>query len=84
MKSALPQEKYQYFFEGEYPSTNGLSGKWISEIRIYSGGIPANEGMLAAPDAHESGSPVPWPPLVLGSAGIALVGLYFYMRKKTK
>ena len=31
----LPQEKYQHFYEG-LPSTNGLSGKWIAEIDIFS------------------------------------------------
>ena len=35
MRVCLPQEKYQHFYEG-LPSTNGLSGKWISELRIYS------------------------------------------------
>ena len=85
MKVALPQEKYQYFFEGEYASTNGLSGKWISEIRIYGGGVPANEGAPVVPtDAQSSDSQTPWMPLVLGAAGLALIGTYFYMRKRAQ
>ena len=39
MKVAFPEEKYQHFYDGQYPSSNGLSGKWIAEVRIYSGGI---------------------------------------------
>ncbi len=35
MRVSLPQEEYQHFYQG-FPSTNGLSGKWISELIIYS------------------------------------------------
>jgi hypothetical protein len=81
MRMALPQEKYQHFFEG-LPSTNGLSGKWVNEIRIYSGGVPENVDIFAESHADEPDSTVPWLPLVSGLAGITLVGWYFYMRKK--
>ena len=35
MHEALEQE-YRYNYSGDYPSANGLSVKWISEIAIYS------------------------------------------------
>jgi hypothetical protein len=35
MRVALPHEEYQHFYQG-YPSTNGLSGKWITRLIIYS------------------------------------------------
>jgi hypothetical protein len=35
MRVSLPQEEYQHFYQG-FPSTNGLSGKWISDLIIYS------------------------------------------------
>lgn len=86
MKAALPQEKYQHFFEGQYPSTNGLSGKWISEVRIYSGGVPQNVAVQLPEQTHpaptESG--VPWLPIGLGMAGIGLVALYFWMRREAR
>ncbi len=85
MKIALPQEKYQYFFEGEFPSTNGLSGKWISEIRIYEGGVPEDGGASFVPEDREAAkSPSYWPAFILGLAGAAFIGLYFYMRKKNQ
>jgi len=85
MKIALPEEKYQHFFEGQYPSTSGLSGKWVSEVRIYSGGVPENVTVVLddgtpAPEAKKS---APWLPIILVVAGIALVVVYFLMRRKT-
>lgn len=85
MKNVLPEEKYQHFFEGQYPSTSGLSGKWVSEVRIYSGGVPENatvsldEGS-AAPEAEKS---APWLTIILVVAGVALFVVYFLMRRKT-
>lgn len=86
MKTALPEEKYQHFFEGQYPSTNGLSGKWINEIRIYTDGVPENVNLALADQSHAD---VPdrtlrWLPPVLGLVGVVLVGCYFYLRRKTK
>jgi hypothetical protein len=50
MRVSLPQEKYQHFYEG-LPSTNGLSGKWIDRLIIYS--------QEEAPPAASSAQPVP-------------------------
>jgi len=58
MRVGLPQEKYQHFYEG-LPSTNGLSGKWITRLIIYS--------QEEAPPAASSAQPVPAEPL----AGVA-------------
>lgn len=82
MRTALPQEEYQHFYEG-LPSTNGLSGKWINGIRIYSGGIPEDVDILAS-HADEPDSAAPWLALVAGLVGVTLVGWYFCIGKKAK
>lgn len=84
MKTSLPQEKYQYFFEGEFPSTNGLSGKWISEVRVYEGGVPQDVRVDKAVDQEPRNPAVFWLPLVSGSLGLALVGFYFFTRRKAR
>lgn len=84
MKTALPQEKYQHFFEGQYPSTNGLSGKWVAELRIYSGGVPQNvtielpEQSTPAPAEDKT----PWLPIIMGIGGLGLLGVYYCLRRK--
>jgi hypothetical protein len=80
MKIALPEEKYQHFYSG-LPSTNGLSGKWISEIRIYSKTPPPQPTDKAVPYSTET--PIPWFPIGLGAAGIVLViaGILVFRRK---
>jgi hypothetical protein len=50
MRVSLPQEEYQHFYQG-FPSTNGLSGKWITDLMIYS--------QEDAPSAATSAQPVP-------------------------
>lgn len=84
MKLALPQERYQHFFEGQYPSTNGLSGKWISEVRVYSGGVPANLQLATADESHatQPEQSLPWLSIGLGLVGLALVGWFFWARRK--
>lgn|GEM_PF-1633842 len=37
MNKTLPSQA-QYFYSGLYPSTGGLSAKWVDEVRIYRGG----------------------------------------------
>jgi len=54
MRVSLPQEKYQHFYQG-LPSTNGLSGKWITELIIYS--------QEEAPPAASSAQLAPTEPL---------------------
>jgi len=40
MHECLPQSNWHYYFDGsiQYPSTHGLSIKYINEISVYSGG----------------------------------------------
>jgi hypothetical protein len=81
MQVCLPQEKYQHFYEG-FPSTNGLSGKWICEVRIYSGGVPKNL-------AVEKGQNPPindnqWVSIALGALALALLGLGIYIVVRQK
>jgi len=91
MKLALPQEKYQHFYDGQFPSTNGLSGKWIAEVRIYSNGIPAGLKIdyttANYPPSHSdveasNGPTVPFMPISLGVIGILLLatGIFLFLR----
>jgi hypothetical protein len=79
MKVCLPEEEYQHFYEG-YPSTNGLTGKWINEIRIYTVGTSVEVGAGAKhTDASSSSKSFPWIPVVLGGVGLLAVGLGIYL-----
>lgn len=46
MHETLP-ESTQHFYGDLYPSTGGLTVKWIDEIRIYTGGYHGERGALA-------------------------------------
>jgi hypothetical protein len=84
MRVCLPEEKYQHFYEG-LPSTNGLSAKWVSEVRVYAKGAPDRIETGDLNHTGEVGSrTIPWLPIVLGSLGLLLVGwsLYFFTRRK--
>jgi hypothetical protein len=79
MKVCLPEEKYQHFYEG-LPSTNGLSGKWISEIRIYPGSASGDISEGAVHDGtSENSKQFPWFPVVLGVAGLLAFGSGIYL-----
>jgi hypothetical protein len=77
MKTAMPQEKYQHFYQG-LPSTNGLSGKWINELRIYPGGVPAAT-TTERPVPYTETRDLPRLSIALGSAGMVLVLLGIVM-----
>ena len=78
MRICLPQEEYQHFYEG-LPSTNGLSVKWASEVRVYTGGASGKiEEDDFRPAEYVENHAVPWFPVILGSLGLILVGLSFY------
>lgn len=83
-----PEEGYSHFYqdsEGFWPSTNGLSGKWIDSIVMYPTGtapeIPESDEHAAVADSPRR---VPWLPIGLGAAGLLLVGVavYFIVIKK--
>jgi hypothetical protein len=86
MQATMPAgEGYSHFFEGIWPSTNGLSGKWIDGIFIYpTGTAPEIPESDASTTPEHSSSKVPWLPIGLGAAGLLLVGVavYFVVRKK--
>jgi hypothetical protein len=86
MKIAFPEEKYQHFYEG-LASTNGLSGKWITEIRIYKSGVtPAAETDLPVNDNNITATTksIPWLVIILGAAGLILIGLAIYIQWKKR
>ncbi len=79
MRLTLP-EKSVYFYEGLYPSTSGLTVKWISELRIYEGGYTGEKGLLAksmmtqtAP--KETKSPLFIPVIIAGLGAAAVLAL---------
>jgi len=73
------RRKVPAFYDGQYPSSNGLSGKWIAEVRIYTGGIkpgvkidytPANYGTRDDTTSPPPRAGFPWLSLVSIIAGI--------------
>jgi len=52
MRVCLPQEEYQHFYQG-LPSTNGLSGKWIDRLIIYSQEDASSAGASSQPSSAE-------------------------------
>jgi hypothetical protein len=52
MRLTLPQEEYQHFYQG-FPSTNGLSGKWINRLIIYSQEEPPPAGTISQSVSRE-------------------------------
>jgi len=95
MRISLPQEKYQHYYEGQFPSTNGLSGKWIAEIRIYSGGIKPGMKLDYSVALYsnsedisvEEPAPVsiPWAGIGVSIAGVLLLvaGLFMLIRRNS-
>lgn len=75
MRETLP-EKSVYFYEGLYPSTSGLTVKWVSEIRVYEGGYTGETGVLAK--SMTTQTPVPTKaassPLFFGSVIAGMFG----------
>ncbi len=83
MKTTLTKQKYQHFFEGQYPSTNGLSGKWITELRICSGGKHGESDIkLESNPAAGLKSSLPWTPISLGLVGVVMIGAYFFISRR--
>jgi hypothetical protein len=83
MKVCLPDEKYQHFYEG-LPSTNGLSGKWIREVAIYTGEPPITSGE-DIPGGTPDDADLPIVPIAIGAVGaIIIVGSVVMFRRKQK
>ena len=86
MHECLP-EMSQHFYE-IYASTNGLSVKWVDEVRVYSGGYSGERGGPAKtlPDdtsAAASGNSLWWV-VVAAIAGVLLVAgaIYVFIRRR--
>lgn len=73
MYECLP-EKCQHFYE-LYPSTNGLSVKWVDEVRIYSDGYTGDSGGPAKsmPEGTPTKDPIPGFEILFAIAGLLLV-----------
>jgi hypothetical protein len=56
MHECLPNEA-QHFYNELYPSTNGLSVKWVSEIAIYPEGAPIPSQATPTPTSEDESSP---------------------------
>jgi hypothetical protein len=66
MNVTLPAQA-QYFYSGLYPSTSGLSPKWVNEVRIYRGGFTGDRS------APIKDTPTPTPTRMAGLSLIPLV-----------
>lgn len=86
MRVCLPEERYQHFYEG-LPSTNGLSGKWIDAVVICPAGttpvVPVTGEGAEVSGTDQSGR-TPWLPLMLGGAGLLMVGAAAYLIVRTR
>lgn len=90
MRVALPHEEYQHFYQG-YASTNGLSGKWITRLVIYSqeeppAGATAAQSVPEEPLTNEAETQTKRPssdsesaalmtPMLWMALGVGVVGL---------
>lgn len=90
-KTMPPEEGYSHFYhdaEGFWPSTNGLSGKWIDAMYIYNTSSPPDLNLTANnPGGSDTTTPsVPWLPITLGLGigGAIMIGLaiFFVIRKR--
>ncbi len=82
MHECLP-EQCQHFYGDLYPSTNGLSVKWVDEIRIYTGGYTGDAGGPAKsmPTPTPIPSPIPGFEIIFAIAGLLLV-VYALRRRR--
>lgn len=86
MRECLPEQS-QHFYE-IYASTNGLSVKWVDEIRVYTGGYTGERGAPAKAmptENDDTSGQAPWAPIAGGVAGgVLVIGLGVYLvRRRT-
>ncbi len=60
-------EEYWYYYSGEYPTTTGLSGQYVSDLIIYSN-VPAAYTITASAGANGSISPAGSVPVAYGGS----------------
>jgi hypothetical protein len=86
MRVCLPEEEYQHFYQG-FPSTNGLSGKWITRLEVLPHGADPPPLDDRDADTVENGSgflkPVMWVILGCGIVGVVFIarGIHRLRRK---
>jgi hypothetical protein len=85
MQVCLPEEKYQHFYEGK-PSTNGLSGKWISRIYIYPAGknpdIKQPTEQIASDEKPDDDLPLT--SIALAGGGLVLIAAAVFVMRRDK
>jgi hypothetical protein len=86
MQECLPTLSQHFYSEGSniYPSTNGLSVKWVDELRIYTGGYTGDRGGPAKTLPDNTSGQIPWIPIVGGVVGAIIVAgliIYFVRRR---
>jgi PKD repeat protein len=59
--------EYWYYYSGQYPTTTGLSGQYVSDLIIYSN-VPANYAITASAGANGSVSPAGSVPVAYGGS----------------
>jgi hypothetical protein len=79
MHETLAESRWHYYYDGKYwPSSSGLSVKWVNHIEIYSSSTPtpaptSAPGLTPTPDGERaSGSLAATANVTLSSIGIAL------------
>jgi len=74
MRETLP-DAAQHFYDGLYPSTSGLTVKWVDEIRVYTGGYQGEKGALAGSLTTPEGTTEPTEaPLSMLVTALAVAG----------
>lgn len=74
MHECLPEEA-QHFYDELYPSTNGLSVKWVSDIAVYPEGAPIAPSTKNAVSTNSVSSKSSLPLIIGLSAAAAIVVL---------
>jgi hypothetical protein len=86
MQECLSELSQHFYSEGSniYPSTNGLSVKWVDELRIYTGGYTGDRGGPAKTLPDDTSGQNLWIPIVCGVVGaIVVAGLViFFLRRR--
>ena len=82
MHECLPEEA-QYFYSNLYPSTNGLSVKWVNEIAVYPQGAPIASHATPTPTDAPKGDSLPWIIGVSTAVAAAVIfGIVYILRRK--
>ena len=79
MEQCLPKEAQHFYNSSKlYPSTDGLSVKWVNEITIYPQGAPVNSQSTPKTSSTSIGHELPW--IIVGSVVIIAIGIFIIIR----